>query len=124
MAAPRTVIAIVDDDEVVRRSIKRLINSFSFHADDFSSGEEFLRSLSSGAPTCMLLDLHMPGLSGFEVLEALKMRRMNIPTIIITGNSRPEMRERCLNAGAAGYLEKPLDREVVLSTIRAATTAA
>ncbi len=124
MAAPRTVIAIVDDDEVVRRSIKRLINSFSFHADDFSSGEEFLRSLSSGAPTCMLLDLHMPGLSGFEVLEALKMRRMNIPTIIITGNSRPEMRERCLNAGAAGYLEKPLDREVVLSTIQAATTAA
>lgn len=123
MTATRTVIAIVDDDEIVRRSIKRLVSSLSYDAQDFASGEEFLKSLARGAPTCMLLDLHMPGLSGFEVLEALHTRRMNIPAIIVTGNTRPEIRERCLNAGAAGYLEKPLDRDVVLSTIRTATNA-
>jgi FixJ family two-component response regulator len=122
MTAMLPVIAIVDDDEVVRRSIGRLINSLSFHADDFASGEEFLVSLSRGAPACMLLDLHMPGLSGLDVLQALQMRRMDIPTIIITGNTHPDTRERCLNAGAVGYLEKPLEREVVLRAIQTATT--
>ena len=117
-----SVIAIVDDDEVVRRSIKRLVNSMSFHAEDFASGEDFLNSLSQGIPDCMLLDIHMPGLSGLEVLEALQTRRINIPTIVITGNTRSDTRQRCLNAGAAGYLEKPLDRDDVLNAIHTAMT--
>jgi two-component system response regulator FixJ len=121
MAATVPVIAIVDDDEIVRRSIKRLVNALSFNADDFASGEEFLGSLSKGAPACMLLDLHMPGMNGLEVLEALKVRRMNIPTIIITGNTCLDTRERCINAGAVGYLEKPLEREIVLNAIQTAT---
>lgn len=117
-----SVIAIVDDDEVVRRSITRLVKSMSFHATDFASGEEFLGSLSQEIPDCMLLDLHMPGLSGLEVLEALRQRRINIPAIVITGNTRPDTRQRCLNAGAAAYLEKPLERDVVLNAIQTART--
>lgn len=69
----------------------------------------------------MLLDLHMPGLNGIEVIEALQTRRIKIPTIIITGNTRPDTRGRCLDAGAIGYLEKPLERDVVLATIQTAT---
>jgi FixJ family two-component response regulator len=117
------VIAIIDDDEVVRRSLKRLVSSLSFRTADFASGEAFLQSLSQGAPACMLLDLHMPGLNGIQILEALRTRRMNIPTIIITGNDQPDMRERCMNAGAVAYLQKPLDRELVLTTIQTATAA-
>lgn len=117
-----SVIAIVDDDEVVRRSITRLVNSMSFQATGFASGEEFLCSLSQDIPDCMLLDLHMPGLSGLDVLEALQKRRINIPTIVITGNTSPDARQRCLNAGAAAYLEKPLERDVVLNAIQSART--
>ena len=68
MAAADPVIAIVDDDETVRRSLRRLVNSLSFQAADFASGEAFLQSLAQSSPACMLLDLHMPGLSGLEVL--------------------------------------------------------
>lgn len=121
MTERQPVIAIVDDDEIVRRSIKRLISSLSFEVDDFASGEEFLESLSRRRPACMLLDLHMPGLNGIEVIEALQTRRIKIPTIIITGNTRPDTRGRCLGAGAIGYLEKPLERDVVLATIQTAT---
>lgn len=121
MTARQPVIAVVDDDEIVRRSIKRLINSLSFPVEDFASGEEFLKSLSNNRPACMLLDLHMPGLSGIEVIEALQTRRINIPTIIITGNTRADVRDRCLDAGAVGYLEKPLEREVVLAIIQTVT---
>lgn len=121
MTTPNPVIAVVDDDEVVRRSIARLVNSLSFQAAGFASGEDFLCSISQGAPACTLLDLHMPGLSGLDVLEALQARRLNIPIIIITGNTQPDMRERCIKAGAVAYLEKPLERDLVMATIRTAT---
>lgn len=98
------------------------MRSLSYKTADFESGEAFLESLSGGVPICMLLDLHMPGLSGLEVLEALRLRRLDIPTIIITGNARSDMRERCMNAGAVAYLQKPLDRDVVRQTIQTAMT--
>ena len=123
MATADHVIAIVDDDEAVRRSLRRLVNSLSFQAADFASGEAFLQSLSQGSPSCMLLDLHMPGLSGLEVLEALQTRRLKIPTIVITGNARPDLRERCMQAGAIAYLQKPLDRDLVLTSIQEATAS-
>lgn len=123
MAAADHVIAIVDDDEAVRRSLRRLVNSLSFQAADFASGEAFLQSLSQGSPSCMLLDLHMPGLSGLEVLEALQTRRLKIPTIVITGNARLDLRERCMQAGAIAYLQKPLDRDLVLTSIQEATAS-
>lgn len=123
MAAADPVIAIVDDDETVRRSLRRLVNSLSFQAADFASGEAFLQSLAQSSPACMLLDLHMPGLSGLEVLEALHTRRLQIPAIVITGNARPDLRERCMHAGAVAYLQKPLDRDLVLTSIQKATAS-
>ena len=121
MTAVNRIIAIVDDDESVRRALSRLVVSLSYQPADFSSGEDFLDSLEANVPTCALLDLHMPGLNGLQVLEAMRARDMSIPTIVITANAQPEMRERCLEAGAVDYLQKPLERELVFSVIRRAT---
>jgi FixJ family two-component response regulator len=121
MRAEDTVVAIVDDDEVVRRALKRLVRSLSFQATDFACGEAFLESIETLEPACALLDLQMPGLDGLEVLLAMRTRNLNIPTIVVTANAQPDMKARCLRAGAVAYLQKPLDRDVVLSAIRAAT---
>ena len=67
------------------------------------------------------MDLHMPGLDGLKVLEQIRARELGIPTIMITANTQPEMRDRCMKIGAVAYLHKPLDRELVCSVIERAT---
>jgi FixJ family two-component response regulator len=123
MTAIKPVVAIVDDDKSVRRALRRLVLSFAYEATDFSSGETFLDSLSTDVPSCALLDLHMPGMDGLQVLTQLRSRKLNIPAIIITANSQPAIRELCMKAGAAAYLQKPLDPDLVLASIQSATMA-
>jgi FixJ family two-component response regulator len=122
MADLDPVVAIVDDDDFVRRALRRLIRALSFRPSEFASGEAFLESLAQNVPSCVLLDLHMPGLNGLQVLEQMRARKLNVPAIIITGNSQAEIRGQCIEAGAAAYLQKPLDPETVLSTIRSVTS--
>lgn len=123
MTAAKLVIAIVDDDDSVRRALRRLMVSLSFQPIDYSSGEAFLSSLETCVPACVLLDLHMPGRNGLQVLEAMRLRAIKVPTVVITANLQPEMRDLCLEAGAVAYLRKPLERDLVFSTIQRATTA-
>jgi len=119
----KPIIAIVDDDESVRRALSRLVRSLAYQTTDFPSGESFLVSLTNVIPCCALLDMHMPGLDGLQVLEEMRSRKLTVPTIIITANSQPNMRELCMKAGAAGYLQKPLDLDVVLSSIQSVAAA-
>jgi FixJ family two-component response regulator len=116
-------IAIVDDDESVCRAVRRLVRSMGMDADTFVSGEEFidrLEATSPFAPDCVILDVHMPGLSGLEVQERLTRKRRGIPVVFMTAVDDALVRERALAAGAAAFLGKPMDGDLLAETVHAA----
>ena len=114
---PRPLVAVVDDEESIRKSLRRLFMAAQLDAEIYASGQEFLDSLHRRQPDCLVLDLQMPGLTGLEVQKALTGTRVRFPTIIITAHDEPETRARCLAAGAAAYLCKPLHDEMLLEAI-------
>jgi len=114
------LIAVVDDEEPVRKALGRLLRAAGLTAECYASGQDFLDAIHRGPPSCLVLDLHMPGLSGFEVLERLRAQASRPPTIVITGHDEPENEVRCLAAGAVAYMRKPLDDEMLLQTIEVA----
>jgi FixJ family two-component response regulator len=117
MQASPIVVAVVDDDEAVRRALRRLIISLSFHPIGFASGEEFLASLGAAAPSCVLMDQHMPSLNGLDVLRRMRSEGRRVPVIIVTGFDQPGLRQKCLDAGASDYLVKPLEASAVSTAI-------
>lgn len=117
MSRSQPLIAVVDDEESIRKSLRRLFMASQLDAVVYASGQEFLDSLSACQPDCLVLDLQMPGLTGLEVQRALASARVRFPTIIITAHDEPETRARCLSVGAAAYLCKPLHDEMLLNAI-------
>jgi len=120
MIRQRPLIAVVDDEESVRKSLRRLLVASELDATVYASGQEFLDSLGARQPDCLVLDLQMPGLTGLEVQRALAGARVRFPTIIITAHDEPETRARCLAAGVMAYLCKPLHDELLLDAITTA----
>jgi FixJ family two-component response regulator len=114
-------IAIVDDDVSVCRAMKRLVRSIGMDADTFVSGQEFIDRLK-GMPSidCVILDVHMPGLSGLEVQESLTGSRQDIPVIFMTAVDEASVRGRVLASGAVAFLTKPITDELLAETLRAA----
>jgi FixJ family two-component response regulator len=86
----------------------------------FLSGEAFLEWLPANRIDCVVLDLHMPGMSGFDVLTRMAAKGGKVPVIIITGHDSPEARDRAMASGATTYLAKPVDDEALLDALRAA----
>jgi FixJ family two-component response regulator len=111
------LLAVVDDDLDVRVALTRLVSSAGFAVETFASGVEFLGSLESHAPDCVVLDLHMPDLSGFDVQVELARRHSTVPVVVITGHDTPESRLRAMQLGAKGYLCKPVNDDVLLEAI-------
>jgi FixJ family two-component response regulator len=111
-------VAIVDDEEPVRKALKRLLVASGFEVESYASGKEFLATKHQRAD-CVVLDLHMPGMSGLEVLEELRATRRELPALIITAYDTAEARAQCLAAGASAYLRKPLEERVLLNSISA-----
>lgn len=124
MSGARLLVAVVDDEESVRTSLRRLFRAFELEAATFASGQEFLDALPSRPPDCVVLDLQMPGLSGLDVQRLLAAGGVRLPTIIITADDAPETRERCLSAGTTAYLCKPFDDGTLLATIARVVEAA
>jgi FixJ family two-component response regulator len=117
----RAVIAILDDEDSVRNALVRLLRTAGFAACSFASADELLKSWHLARPDCLLLDLHMPGMSGEDVQQALNKAGATFPVIIITAQDAPASREHCMRLGAVAYLCKPLDAAALL---RAVTSAA
>jgi FixJ family two-component response regulator len=117
VSAPAPFIAIVDDEEPVRKALGRLLDALGLRVQSFVDCRSFLAFLERQRPDCLILDLHMPGMSGLELLQAMKARGEALPTIVITAHDEPETRGRCLREGACVYLRKPLDGTVLMEAI-------
>jgi FixJ family two-component response regulator len=113
-------VAILDDEPDMRRALRRLLTCRGFQVEEFERAEELLASLDTRTPDCLLLDLHMPGMNGFDVLEHLRTRAVPVPTVVITAHDEPGSAGRVLALGASACLRKPVDKEALLAAIEAA----
>ena len=111
-------IAIVDDDAAIRQALKRLLGAAALETVSYSSGAEFLEALASGEPSCVILDMHMPGLSGLDVQRHLAQAKPALPVIVITGHDTPKAREEALALGASAYLPKPVEGKALIGQLR------
>jgi FixJ family two-component response regulator len=113
----RGQIYIVDDDDAVRDSMRALLESFEFHVQDYNSAREFLANYRPNGKACLLLDLHMPVMTGIDLLEHLQARGTELPTIVITGRSDGLLKERALRGGALELIDKPVGDTILLNAI-------
>ena len=113
-------IAVIDDEEAVRRALLRLLHASGLKARAYESAEDFLSHWREDPPTCVVLDLHMPGLNGLELMQCLQGMDAHLPFVVITAHDEPAMGARCLDAGAVAYLCKPLDEHTLLTAIETA----
>ena len=117
MVPARPLIAVVDDEESVRRALARMLGASQFDVDVFASGQEFLDSLRTRLPDCLVLDYRMPGLTGRDVQRQLALAQTQVPIIVVTAHDEPALREQCLADGAVAYVAKPLQRERLVGLI-------
>jgi FixJ family two-component response regulator len=113
-------VAIVDDDELMRGALQGLLREEGLPAQAFASSEEFLRSGAQHRTSCLILDVRMPGMSGLDLQARLNATQIRIPIIFITAHGDDRLRQQALRAGAADFLAKPFDDEVLLRSVRAA----
>ena len=114
------IVSIVDDDESLRRSLRNLLGSVGLRVETFASAEAFLGSIHQEQTGCLVLDLRMPGMSGFDLLRHLSSMGSRIPVVILTAHGDDEVRHRSLQAGAAAFLSKPFNGNALLDAVRTA----
>jgi FixJ family two-component response regulator len=113
-------ISVVDDDESVRRTTKLLIESFGYRAAGFESTETFLKSGQLNETSCLVVDVHMPGMNGLQLQRHLTAEGWSIPIIFISGYGNKESRRQAMQAGAVAFLDKPFSDEQLLESLRSA----
>jgi RNA polymerase sigma factor (sigma-70 family) len=116
------VVFIVDDDASVRKGLERLVRSVGLRGRTFASAPEFLQSAASDGPSCLVLDVRMPGVSGLALQETLAASGHRIPIIFITGHGDITMSVRAMKAGAVDFLPKPFNDQDLLEAIQEAIT--
>lgn len=123
LTAPRSLcVAIVDDEESIRVSLRRLCQVLGIAASVYASGRDFIEALEGGEPPpdCLLLDAHMPQMTGLELQQHLLRAGARVPTVVYTADDTPEAQARYIAAGAVGYLRKPVGGEELLAEIERA----
>lgn len=113
-------IAVVDDDASIRRVLMRMARLAGIHAQAFDSGIKFLEAIQQSKPACVVLDLHMPGMTGFDVQARLAQVAPDAQVIIMTAQDSPEIRNRAMLGKPFAYLTKPMKYELLLKTIEQA----
>jgi len=114
------IIAIVDDDRSVRRGLERLIRSAGWKAETFASAQEFLARPGAEAPSCLVLDLQLPGLSGLDLQKRMAEVGLEIPIVFLTGHGSIPASVQAMKAGAIEFLTKPVDEQDLLNAIQEA----
>ena len=115
---------MLDDEPEMRKALRRLLTCSGFRVEEYECGEDLLAAVGSHPLDCLLLDLHMPGINGFDVLETLRSRHMPVPVIVITAHDEPGTAERVRALGASAYLKKPVDEAALLAAITTSITSA
>jgi two-component system, LuxR family, response regulator FixJ len=113
-------IAIVDDDQAVRRSLVEVLRTYGFDTVEFSSGEEFLNKGHSHHLDCILLDVRMPGVDGLKVQKLLRQQHASTPIIFITGHGDIPLAVRAMREGAFDFIEKPVRDDLLTASIDSA----
>jgi FixJ family two-component response regulator len=114
------LISIVDDDQAVREALQRMLRSHGFTTAVFASAEQFLASGRPCDESCLILDIRMPGMTGWGLHRRLMSEGCRIPTILITGAPTHGERERAMAMGVASYLAKPVNEDTLIETLRQA----
>lgn len=117
---PEPTVFVVDDDEAMRKSLRRLMESVGLAVETHSSADGFLDSYDPARPGCLILDIRMPGMSGLELQDRLGTDRIHIPVIIISAHGDVEKVVRAMKSGALDFIKKPYKGKVLLTRIREA----
>jgi FixJ family two-component response regulator len=120
MTEANTIVFVVDDDEGVRQSLKNLLGSVGLRVETFGSPQEFLRSRPIDMPSCLVLDVRLPGLSGLDLQKRMTEAHMEIPIIFITGHGDIPMTVQAMKAGAVEFLTKPFRDQDLLDAVQQA----
>lgn len=115
----RNAVSVVEDDESLRLALVALIRSIGHEARGFASAEEYL-ALQDGRCACVITDLHMPGLSGIEMMQRLREMGYSVPAIMITARAEPTIEARAVAAGALCVLRKPFEAEALIDCLQRA----
>lgn len=120
MPTIKPAIAVIDDDPGILKGLKRLLDARGFTTKVFQSGEEFLQSDDVDRMACVVLDIHMDGMSGIETRRALSVRGSRIPVIFMTALENATVRREAIEAGCAAFLSKPFSGQVLIEAIKSA----
>jgi len=120
VTVPDPIVYLIDDDEAVRVAVKDLLESVGLRAETFASGREFLKAPRAEAPSCLVLDVRLPGVSGLDFQRELTAANVEIPVIFITGHGDIPMTVQAMKAGAVDFLTKPFRDQELLDAIHKA----
>ena len=119
-----STVFIVDDDADVRESLQELLESVGLHSQAFGTAQEFLAVGRSDSPSCLILDVRLPGISGLDLQHELKKGRINIPIIFLTAHADVPMSVRAMKSGAVEFLTKPFRHQDLLDAVQRSLTRA
>lgn len=120
MAQQESIVFVVDDDVSVRESLEALLRHEGWNPEIFESAQQFLARPKPATPSCLILDVNLPDLNGLDLQQRLAPDRTDMPIIFLTGFGDVPMTVRAMKAGAAEFLTKPFDDEVLLAAVRGA----